>query len=122
MHRVLVCEIDESELYLITFVLTNIGWEVSSCPDCSDIVDMVKEFKPSIIMMDNDKTKNGGIHATQTLKNNKETKHIPVIFISSKHNGDSFAKEAGADYYLRKPFDIKKFEFLILQASTGKFK
>jgi CheY-like chemotaxis protein len=120
MHRLLICDNDQSESYFITYVLTNIGWEVLSYSDYDDIINQVDKFKPSVIIVDNDKTKNTGIHTIKTLKNNPQTQYIPVIFVSSDINIDSLAKQSEADFYLRKPFDIKKLENLVLQASKSR--
>ncbi len=42
----------------------------------------------------------------KTVKSNKQTKHIPVIMISANNETEKITKEAGADDYLLKPFNI----------------
>jgi CheY-like chemotaxis protein len=118
MKRVLICDDDQDVLYLVTFVLTNIGFEVFTSTDCNEIIEKVLEIKPSVIIMDNNIPDEGGVITTQILKKHPDSKHIPVIFFTSHMLIDTLAKDAGADFYLVKPFEIKKFEKLVSKAYT----
>ena len=46
------------------------------------------------------------------------TKNIPVVFFSGNINIAQLSKEAQADCYLQKPFDIAELEILIEQMSA----
>jgi two-component system cell cycle response regulator DivK len=65
--------------------------------------------------MDNWIPETGGIVATQTLKKHPEFKSIPVIYFSANNDIQSLAKQAGADTYLEKPFDLTELEEIIDQ-------
>ncbi len=97
----------------MTFALTGLGWEVVTCEDCTNIIEKVVEFQPSVIIMDNHIPDIGGVLTVQILKDNSLSKDIPVIFASSDHGISKLAEEAGADFYLSKPVDIKKLESLM---------
>ena len=47
-----------------------------------------------------------GSDIAKSLKNKKETKNIPIIIMSAFSDCKKIAKEAGADGYLCKPFEI----------------
>ncbi|MES2874159.1 MAG: response regulator [Bacteroidota bacterium] len=113
MKKVLVCDDDKNVRYLMTFALTGMGWEVITCEDCTNIIEKVVEFQPSVIIMDNQIPDIGGIKTVQILKANPIYKDIPVIFATSDHGISKLAEEAGADFYLSKPVDIKKLESLM---------
>jgi CheY-like chemotaxis protein len=68
-----------------------------------------------MVILDNDKTANEGINATKILKLHKKTLNIPVVFISSDPDVDSLAQDAGAEFYLRKPIDIRRLEKVVSQ-------
>ena len=54
-----------------------------------------------------------GIAATKILKNNTLLKNIPVIYFSANNEVKVLAKNAGADDYLAKTFDISALEEMV---------
>ena len=80
------------------------------------------ELTPDVIIMDNWIPGPGGIEATRLLKLAPETQDIPVIFFSANSNVTQLAREAQADYFLQKPFDITELEGIAraLHAATGR--
>lgn len=116
MKRALVCDHNQDVLYMVTFVLTGIGWEVITSTDCDDIITKTREANPSVILVDNDFPKGGGVPTIQTLKKHLDFKHIPVILLSSDIDITGQAREAGTNYCLSKPFEVKKLEKVISEA------
>jgi CheY-like chemotaxis protein len=116
MKRALACDQNQDILYLVTFVLTNIGWEVITSADCENIIGKVQQFKPSVILMDNDFPKDAGLITIQNLKKDPHFKHIPVILLSSSNNISGMAERAGTKFCLPKPFDFKKLENIVTEA------
>ena len=109
-NRILILDDDEDILSICTYILEEIGWEVQTRSNCNDIILTVRGFKPHIILMDNWIPETGGIVATQTIKSDPDLRSIPVIYFSANHDIKNLSKEAGADTYLEKPFDIQQFE------------
>lgn len=66
--------------------------------------------------MDNVIPKIGGVNSIKILKSNPRSLHIPVILCSGDEDILNLATEAGADFYLSKPFEIKKIEKLMGEA------
>jgi len=106
---------DADILTLCSILLQQKGFKVYTAANCTNIIDKVSTAKPDAILMDNRIPDRGGIEATQLIKNNPSTKHIPVIFFSANTNVEQLSQQAGADYFLQKPFDIDEMEALILQ-------
>jgi CheY-like chemotaxis protein len=106
---------DADILTLCSILLHQKGFNVHTAANCTNIIDKINEAKPNAILMDNRIPEKGGIEATQLLKNNESTKHIPVIFFSANTNVEQLSRQAGADYFLQKPFDIDEMESLILR-------
>lgn len=73
----------------------------------------VRTIKPDVILMDNWIPQTGGIAATQTIKKEEDLKNIPVIYFSANNDIEVLAREAGADTYIAKPFDLDDLEALI---------
>lgn len=72
-------------------------------------------------MMDNKIPDEGGIVSTKKLKENPATSIIPVIFFSANTNVVALSKEATAEYYLQKPFDIEELELLVKNILSQNF-
>ena len=53
------------------------------------------------------------------LKNSDEYKTIPVIYFSANNDIQLLARNAGADSFLAKPFDIEELERVINQVMVA---
>lgn len=113
-RRIMIFDDDTDILSICCLILESQGWDVRTFNTCNNIVKVVEEGQPDVIVMDNWIPDTGGIVATQTLKAHETLKHIPVIYFSANHDIKNLAKQAGTEYYLAKPFDIQQFEDLIL--------
>lgn len=111
--KVLIFDDDADVLSICSYLLKKLGWEVYTRLDCNNIVDVVREAAPDVILMDNWIPDTGGIIATRTLKAHPEFRHIPVIYFSANHDVKNLSVQAGADVYLEKPFDISQLEQII---------
>lgn len=111
--RVIIFDDDEDILSICNYILEEQGWQVYTFSNCNDIVDKVSGINPDVILMDNWIPDVGGIAATQLLKNNDLLKNIPVIYFSANNDIQILARQAGADTFLAKPFDIDDLEKVI---------
>jgi len=69
-------------------------------------VDSVEKVAPDLIYLDISLVGKDGRAVAQELKANKRTKHIPIVILTAYPNADELAKEARADDYLSKPFEL----------------
>lgn len=111
--KVFVFDDNRDILDLCIFILEDAGYEIRTSENASDIENQVAAYMPDIIFMDNWLPDLGGIQATKAIKNHSDLKHIPVIYFSANNDISALAKEAGADSYLSKPFDINDLEEII---------
>lgn len=100
-------------LELCTEILEDLGCQVKTSPTTNNVERQVSDFMPDLIFMDNWLPDISGIEATRMLKSNENLKSIPILYFSANSNIDALAKEAGADDYLAKPFDIDQFEEVV---------
>lgn len=112
--RILICDDDTDILSICDYMLSALGWEVHTRTHCNDILKTVRRLKPDLILMDNWIPDCGGIVATQLLKKDREVYQIPIIYFSANNDIKKLAKEAGANNFLSKPFDIKELEDIVL--------
>lgn len=114
--RVLILDDDPDILQICAIVLKKKGFDVSTLNTSNQVVDQVRNYQPDVILMDNWIPGPGGIEATRLLKVAPETHSIPVIFFSANSNVTQLAREAQADYFLQKPFDITELEAIVQMA------
>lgn len=112
---------DSDILEICSIILQQKGYEVKTENTCKDILQKVTAYAPDIIMMDNKIPDEGGIASTKKLKANPATSFIPVIFFSANTNVIALSKEATAEYYLQKPFDIEDLEMLVKEIISKDF-
>jgi two-component system cell cycle response regulator DivK len=111
--RILIFDDDTDILSICTYILEEQGWEVHTSPHCNNIDTTVRSIKPDVILMDNWIPDTGGVIATQIIKSQADLKDIPVIYFSANNDIQTLAKQAGADTYLEKPFDLNELEQVI---------
>jgi CheY-like chemotaxis protein len=116
MKKVLVCDDDKDILYIMTFTLTGMDWEVVTSEDCINMIEKVAEHQPAVIIMDNGIPDIGGVKTIQLLKSHALYKKIPVILYTGSDTAPNLAKEAGADFYAVKPIYITKLEKMMEDA------
>ena len=75
----------------------------------SQALEIVKMKRPSIVISDIIMPEVDGFSLVRTLKSNPLTKHIPIIFLSSKNTMEDIisGNENGVDAYVSKPFSPK---------------
>ena len=100
-------------LDLCTEILKDLGCEVKTSPTTNNVLEQIQQFLPDLIFMDNWLPDISGIEATRLIKSDDDLKNIPVIYFSANTNINELAKEAGADDFIAKPFDIDQFEEIV---------
>ena len=111
--KIFIFDDNQELLELCTIILEDIGYQIKTSVTSNDIVQQVLEYMPDIILMDNWLPDVSGVDATKELKAHEDLQHIPVIYFSANNNVSQLAKEAGADNYLSKPFDIAALEEIV---------
>ncbi len=82
------------------------GLTVITATNGSEAVTTVRRVKPDLILMDIMMPVMNGIEATKIIKNDEETRHIPIVMLTVVDNKKNIveALEAGAIDYINKPF------------------
>jgi len=107
MKRVLLVDDDVSIVEALTWVLEEEGYEVGVVREGTLVKQKAKEMKPDVIVMDYRMPGEDGISVTRKLKDDPETRNIPVVMVSASANLDEKAKQAGVDTFLPKPFEVQ---------------
>jgi signal transduction histidine kinase/ActR/RegA family two-component response regulator len=108
---VLVVEDNESNMKFTTDLLEAAHYKAIHAFSAEEAIKIAETENPALILMDVSLPGMDGLEATQILKRNTATSHIPVIALTAhamKDNENS-AKLAGCDAYILKPVDTKIF-------------
>lgn len=104
-------EDDASIRDIEVYALQSTGYEARGFEDGTSFLKEVKNQKPELVVLDVMLPGIDGITLLQKLKEDPETREIPVIMATAK--GAEYDKiqglDLGADYYLAKPFGVMEF-------------
>lgn len=120
--RILVIDDEPNLLEVIRIRLEANDYEVLTAQDPLAGLEIAKEERPDLIIMDVIMPKVNGLRLLRILKREDETKDIPVIILSVKwhDNNHKAGMDAGADYYLTKPYDPKELLDTVKKAIEGR--
>ena len=97
----------------------SVGINVKVVEDYKKLMNLLSEEMFDIIMINLDYDKINGIELCKYLKNNEDTKHIPIVLSSIKSSKYKPAIGAGADLFVEqpipRPYMIEKIKKLLMQ-------
>ena len=109
--RSLVVEDDNSVRELLRVALSGGGYDVLLAENGLDALVQIDRAtpKPNLLLVDIMMPELDGLTLVRALKGNRETRNIPVVFITAKTDAKSIADgiSAGARYYVTKPFILE---------------
>ena len=110
MSKILIVEDNEMNRDMLSRRLERKGYEVVMAEDGQKGVDMSKSENPDLILMDLGLPIMDGWEATSLIKDDKNTKLIPIIVLTAHAMAGDREKalEAGADEYDTKPIEFKR--------------
>ena len=111
MKRILVVEDNETNLYLIRFILEKNGYEVIEAREGAVGVELAVKEKPDLILMDIQLPDIDGLEATKRIRASEADGDIPIIALTSfAMAGDrEKALAGGCTGYIEKPINPETF-------------
>ena len=73
------------------------------------VEELVARIKPDVVMLDVMMPERDGYDVLRSLKKSPDTRDVPVVLLTAKATDSEIWQgwQAGADYYLTKPFNIE---------------
>lgn len=105
MYKIMIVEDDPVIAGSVAKFLSGWGHEVRQAQDFRDILPLLREFSPDLVLLDISLPYYNGYHWCSEIR--KESQ-IPVIFISSASDNLNIimAMNMGGDDFIAKPFDL----------------
>jgi CheY-like chemotaxis protein len=115
MANILCVEDNDDNLFMLQRRLTRAGFDVKISTNGAHAVEWAKTLLPDLIVMDLNLPGLNGFEATRRLKGQAETRHIPIIVLSShfEEGHRTKAAAAGCDAYETKPADFERLTGII---------
>ncbi len=110
-NRILIIEDNEQNMYLMTFLLENNGYEIVQARNGKDGIRLAQEARPHVVLLDIQLPEINGYQVAEEFRKNKSLANIPIVAVTSyAMTGD---KErilaAGATGYIEKPINPDTF-------------
>lgn len=114
-ERILIVDDNPTNLKLVTFLMQQSGYDVTTAADADDAMASIRTRPPDLILMDVQLPGIDGLELTRQLKTDPATKSILVIAVTAyAMKGDQDrALSAGCDDYVTKPIDTKQLPLTV---------
>ncbi len=121
MPRVLIVDDSPTETYKFKEILEKHGFEIITADNGADGVAVARQEKPDVVLMDVVMPGLNGFQATRQLSKGDDTKHIPVIIVTTKDQETDkvWGRRQGATDYLTKPVEESVLIDTIKRAMSG---
>ena|SRR3989344_5132616 len=114
--HILYADDDETIRRVIGGELAVHGFEVIYATDGNEAREMARRLQPELVLLDYRMPTFDGLKVTSLLKNEEQTKNIPVILLTNEDislESQKYWKELGLDAYIHKSADPKELYELI---------
>ena len=105
----LIADDDEDILQLLSFRLERAGFEIVQARNGAEALRLAIELRPALAVLDVMMPGLTGFEVTRELRANEETRAMPIILLTAKAQASDVSQgmAAGADDYVKKPFDAR---------------
>jgi DNA-binding response OmpR family regulator len=107
LKKILIVEDDLGILAVTKLIINTFGYETIAVSDGNLAISTIQKIKPDLILLDFmlNLVDLNGLDICRKIKSEESTKHIPVILYSASPSSELNWMEAGADTFLKKPYD-----------------
>lgn len=109
---ILVIDDDETMRVAMKRILETEGYVTKLAADGTELSTVLDDHAVDLILLDVGLPWINGLELAQLLKEHRDLKKIPLVFVSGNTSEEDMRKafEIGADDYIKKPFDVDKLK------------
>lgn len=98
---------DDPDMSLICkLILEQENYRVESRKSCNNIIEEISDMSPDLLLIDLRIPEIGGEKAIQMIRDNVNTRHIPIVIFSANSEIEEIYKRLDTNGFLKKPFEI----------------
>lgn len=116
-RRILVVDDDSGIGEMLKTLLEVYGYDVTLTELPDETENLIQKNSIDLVLLDMLISGVNGTDVCARLRKNQATKNIPILMMSALHEAGKKCKDAGADYFIAKPFEmeelLEKIESLI---------
>lgn len=108
---VLIVEDNELNMKLFQDLLEAHGFDTLQTKDGKQALQMAREHRPDLIVMDIQLPGVSGLEVTKWIKSDENIKHIPIIAVTAfaMKGDEEKMRNGGCEAYIAKPISVTKF-------------
>ncbi len=108
---VLIVEDNELNMKLFQDLLEAHGYATLLTKDGRQALQMARDHRPDLIIMDIQLPEVSGLEVTSWIKNDEDIKHIPIIAVTAfaMKGDEEKMREGGCEAYIAKPISVTQF-------------
>ena len=108
---VMIVEDNDLNMKLFSDLLQGNGYDTVQARDGRNVLTMVREHRPDLIVMDIQLPGISGLDITKAIKTDNQLKETPVIAVTAfaMKGDEGKIREAGCDAYISKPISVPIF-------------
>jgi CheY-like chemotaxis protein len=114
--KVLVIDDNEDILFMLKAMLQLKEYKVYTKDTAENVESYIEELMPDVILMDMLLSGIDGREVCKKIKTIDAIAHIPVVMISALPNAKDMCLEAGANYFVGKPFEMVDLYYAVSDA------
>ena len=119
-NRILIVDDDHDILMGVGLRLAVAGYDILTATDGQEAIQTAIQQCPDAIVLDIRMPKMDGMTALHHLQKSKTTKRIPIVMLSASLVDQQAALEAGARFFLTKPYQGKTLVAALDRVVRGK--
>lgn len=111
-ETILIVDDEEDIIELIKYNLKNEGYAILTAGTGEQAIKTAKNSRPDLIVLDLMLPGIDGLEVTRYLKNNDQTRDIPIVMVTAKGEESDIVTglELGANDYISKPFSPRELQ------------
>lgn len=110
-RKILIVEDNDLNMKLFHDLLEVHGYETVQTKDGREVLQLAKEHRPDLILMDIQLPEVSGLEVTRWIKEDEELRSIPVIAVTAfaMKGDEEKIRSGGCEAYIAKPISIASF-------------
>jgi two-component system cell cycle response regulator DivK len=111
MTKILIVEDNEMNMRLFSDLVKTKGYQVFECLEGKKALDMARDIKPDLILMDIQMPEVDGLTATKLIRQEKEIAKTKIIAVTAFAMPGDLERilDGGLDGYISKPISVPNF-------------